>query len=185
MIWHMKQERPGVTIVMHHLNPGCSDYELWDPVVPMYTDDHSRLHLSLIDHLHTSEAHSKRLLTLRTKPLVRSKETRQKTSKSLLIFNKSSKSVEVNQLRSEKSKKMWEESSREKRDNMTHKYDKEVNDKKSKSLHEYYQNHQHHCIGTKLSKERCLDISVKTTNSWTLRREKYGPTGRRSRKEND
>jgi hypothetical protein len=50
MIDHMKQERPDMRIVMHHLLCEYNDqhYEEWNPdyVVPMYLDDHSSLHSS-------------------------------------------------------------------------------------------------------------------------------------------
>jgi hypothetical protein len=44
MIQHMRQERPGVRIVLHHLDWDDQHYEDWWPVVPMYIDDHISLH---------------------------------------------------------------------------------------------------------------------------------------------
>jgi hypothetical protein len=49
----MREERPGVKIVLHHLELGCNNYEEWSPVVPMYYDEHLHLHLhSLITKGH-------------------------------------------------------------------------------------------------------------------------------------
>jgi hypothetical protein len=44
MINKMKQERPGVKIVLHHINVNDQHYENWCPVVPMYNDEHLKLH---------------------------------------------------------------------------------------------------------------------------------------------
>jgi hypothetical protein len=44
MIAHMKQERPGVRIVIHHIDWNDQHYEDWWPVVPMYNDEHAALH---------------------------------------------------------------------------------------------------------------------------------------------
>ena len=41
----MQIERPEEYIVLHHINIGCDDYELWNPVVPMYQDEHHLMHM--------------------------------------------------------------------------------------------------------------------------------------------
>jgi len=44
LIKQMEISRPGVDIVLHHLNPKCNNYEEWLEVIPMWTDVHSSLH---------------------------------------------------------------------------------------------------------------------------------------------
>jgi hypothetical protein len=44
MIEQMKLERPNVKIVLHHINVNDQNYENWWPVVPMFIDDHTKLH---------------------------------------------------------------------------------------------------------------------------------------------
>jgi len=43
LIRRMMAKRPGVSIVMHHIEPGCTDYELWK-CVPMFEDEHIIFH---------------------------------------------------------------------------------------------------------------------------------------------
>jgi hypothetical protein len=31
-------------VLLHHLNPGCNDYELWNPVIPMFKWCHAAMH---------------------------------------------------------------------------------------------------------------------------------------------
>lgn len=45
----MKLERPNVKIVLHHINVNDPNYELWD-CIPMYTDEHTKLHQDLISN---------------------------------------------------------------------------------------------------------------------------------------
>lgn len=40
----MKEKRPNVKICLHHLEPWTESYELWNPVIPMYEDEHIILH---------------------------------------------------------------------------------------------------------------------------------------------
>jgi len=72
LIDDMKKERPGINIVLHHIELNDQNYELWDTIVPMYTDEHTQLHG--IGRMHTEEAKQKM-----RKP--KSEETRQNMSK--------------------------------------------------------------------------------------------------------
>lgn len=44
LIEQMKKDRPGVRVVLHHIELEDQNYELWDTVVPLYTDEHQQLH---------------------------------------------------------------------------------------------------------------------------------------------
>jgi len=43
----MRLTRPGMTILLHHVILGCENYEEWNPVIPMFADDHRLFHASL------------------------------------------------------------------------------------------------------------------------------------------
>lgn len=45
-IEEMRKIRPGVKIVLHHMNLNDLNYENWWPVIPMYKDEHDRFHNS-------------------------------------------------------------------------------------------------------------------------------------------
>ena len=44
LIDDMKLERPGIDIVLHHLEWNDQQYEKWDTVVPLYNDEHLEIH---------------------------------------------------------------------------------------------------------------------------------------------
>jgi hypothetical protein len=58
----MKALRPDMSITLHH-EPGDKNYELWNPVTPMYKDEHTSLHFKGTAHRkgskHTDEAKAK------------------------------------------------------------------------------------------------------------------------------
>lgn len=71
MIAEMQAKRPFIRIVMHHVNPACTDYELWE-CVPMYDDEHVLLHQQLSakvgykkGHKESEEVKAKRAAALR------------------------------------------------------------------------------------------------------------------------
>ena len=49
LIDDMKLERPGIDIVLHHIEVNDKEYELWNTVVPLYNDEHYAIHKSIID----------------------------------------------------------------------------------------------------------------------------------------
>lgn len=61
IIKHMEEKRPGIKIILHHRRDGeharfnDEHYELWHPdhVTPMYTDEHTKLHM--IGQKHSKE----------------------------------------------------------------------------------------------------------------------------------
>jgi hypothetical protein len=44
LINKMKLDRPGVRVILHHIDSTDENYELWNYVIPLYNDDHSKLH---------------------------------------------------------------------------------------------------------------------------------------------
>ena len=49
LIEDMKLERPGMDIVLHHIEVNDNNYEQWDTVIPLYNDEHYAVHKSIID----------------------------------------------------------------------------------------------------------------------------------------
>jgi hypothetical protein len=43
----MRLIKPGVPMILHHQNIGCDDYELFNDVIPMFKDEHQKLHIEL------------------------------------------------------------------------------------------------------------------------------------------
>jgi hypothetical protein len=43
----MRLIRPGSPMILHHRNIGCDDYELFNDVIPMFKDEHQKLHVEL------------------------------------------------------------------------------------------------------------------------------------------
>ena len=94
IIKHMEEKRPGVKIILHHRRDGeharfnDEHYELWHPdhVTPMYTDEHTKLHM--IGQKHSKEwcenisnSLKGKFVGVKRKPL--SNETRKKISEKL------------------------------------------------------------------------------------------------------
>jgi hypothetical protein len=85
----MKQERPGVRIILHHTLFNDLHYEKWNPVIPMFIDEHSKYHTAFMTEewrMKLSKATKNRTqmyydrLGKCNKGLIRSSETKRKIS---------------------------------------------------------------------------------------------------------
>jgi hypothetical protein len=88
MIHYMKQERPGIKIVLHHVNVNDQHYENWWPVVPMFFDDHLKYH-------HKSEETRKKISATLTgyKHSDETKIKKSKSSKGRIISDETRKKI--------------------------------------------------------------------------------------------
>jgi len=153
LIRQMKIERPGVIIVLHHVNMADKNYELWK-TVPMYTDEHTAYHASKI----TEE--TRRKISLSNMGKKTSDETKHKQS----LAHKGKKLKEETRLKMsafQKQKKLREETKQKIRlANIGNKFSEEAKLKMSIAKK-----------GKKASEETKLKMALAHKAAWARRKE--------------
>ena len=108
-IAQMKRLRPDTAVVMHHTNSNDDNYELWNQVVPMYNDYHTRLHkLVITDEARRkiSKMHKGKVLSEATKAKISA--TKKMQAAKLRAETGYAMSPEQRQKVSEAAKRQWQ-----------------------------------------------------------------------------
>jgi len=115
----MKRQRPGSVVILHHIDPTDSNYELWENVVPMYRGDHFKLHntgrsLAEETKLKIKKKHTGRLFTDSWCEAI------SKSKKGCRVWNKGLKGAQTHAVSDEVKAIMSEHSKTRKRDSKGH-----------------------------------------------------------------